>query len=189
MPVQSFLNFLAAITPLPPAYISDVERSLHTEHYKSRQIFHAAGQTENRLWFIEKGFARSYYFDPAGKEHTLVFYKENDLIFSYKGYWSEPTDYYLEALQPSSLISLAYGEMSKIFPLAETKALVQYFIRQRNQQDIFKSRIMGWSAEERYKQFRKVYPEIFRMASVRVIATYLNMTRENLSRLMGRNIM
>ena len=187
MPVQSLLNFLSDITPLTSLFKAELVLSLHIEHYMPRQIFHSAGQTENRLWFLEKGFARSYYFDPAGKEHTLVFYHENEMIFSQKGYWKEASDYYLEALQPVSLISLAYEELAKLFPFPETKILIQYFLRQRHQQDIFKSRIMSWSAEERYKEFRKFYPEIFQKASVRLIATYLNMTRENLSRLIGRD--
>jgi CRP-like cAMP-binding protein len=180
MPVHSLLDFLSEITPLTSLFKAEIMPLLHTEHYNPRQIFHSAGQTENRLWFLEMGFARSYYFDPAGKEHTLVFYNASDLIFSHKGYWKEPSDYYLEALQPVSLISLAYEELAKLFPFPETKILMQYFLRQRHQQDVFKSRIMSWSAEERYKQFRKIYPEIFQKASVRLIATYLNMTRENL---------
>jgi hypothetical protein len=68
----------------------------------------------------------------------------------------------------------------------EIKILIEIFSRQRYHQELFKSRLMTWTAEERYNQFRKANPDIFKLASIRLIASYLNMTRENLSRLMGR---
>jgi CRP-like cAMP-binding protein len=187
MSVESLIGYLSAITPLSPPFKEEMQAGLQTENYKARQIIHAAGQTENRLWYLESGFARTYYFDQAGKEHTLIFYEEKELIFSYKGFWKESTDYYLEVLKPSSLISLSYEYLTGLFQLEETKILAQVFIRQRHQDDLFKSRMMTWTAEERYKQFRKIHPEIFGKTSVRLIASYLNMTRENLSRLISRD--
>lgn len=183
---ESLISYLSAITKLAPAFLEDLERGIDEEQYKPHQIIHAAGQTENRLWFIESGFARSYYFDPTGKEHTLSFYLGNEIMFSYKGYWKEPVDYYLEILTPSLLISLTYDSLYILERHEEAKSLIRTFIRQRFYQELFKSRLMTWTAEERYHQYRKSHPEIFKLASIRLIASYLNMTRENLSRLMGR---
>jgi CRP-like cAMP-binding protein len=187
MSVESLISYLSTITKLSPAYIGALRSSLEEEQYKPHQVIHAAGQVESRLWFIGTGFARSYYFDQTGKEHTLSFYLENEVIFSYKGFWGEATDYYLEVLAPATLISLPYEALNKfIEQYPETRALVNIFTRQRYYQELFKSRLMTWAAEERYHQFRKANPEIFKIASIRLIASYLNMTRENLSRLMGR---
>lgn len=183
---ESLIGYLSAIIKLSPVFIEELKRGLDEEHYKPHQIIHASGQTENRLWYIETGFARSYYFDQTGKEHTLSFYLENEIIFSYKGFWKEPTDYYLEVLTPTILISLSYEALYKLEQHEETKTLIHIFTRQRYYQELFKSRLMTWSAEERYYQFRKASPEIFKLASIRLIASYLNMTRENLSRLIGR---
>jgi CRP-like cAMP-binding protein len=187
MSVESLIGYLSAITKLSTAFIGELRSGLDQEQYKPHQIIHAAGQVENRLWYIETGFARSYYFDQSGKEHTLSFYLENEIIFSYKGFWREATDYYLEVLTPTNLISLPYESLYRLMEQhAETRTLIDVFTRQRYYQELFKSRLMTWTAAERYYQFRKANPDIFKLASIRLIASFLNMTRENLSRLMGR---
>ncbi|WP_171972573.1 Crp/Fnr family transcriptional regulator [Mucilaginibacter polytrichastri] len=189
MNTEPLFNLLNSVTELSGAFKDVLIGHLKEEKIKAHQIIHAAGQTENRLWFVESGFARSYYFDQTGKEHTLTFYTTHDVIFSYKGFWKETTDYYLEVVSESKLISLSYESLCNLIDIyPEAWKLVTVFIRQRYYLDLFKSRLMTWSAEERYAQFRKASPEIFRLASVRLIASYLNMTRENLSRLMGKDL-
>ncbi|NNU33672.1 hypothetical protein HK413_05055 [Mucilaginibacter sp. S1162] len=58
--------------------------SAKNEIYQPHQIIHADGQRENRLWFLEQGFVRSYYFDHTGREHTLAFYDNKELVFPMK---------------------------------------------------------------------------------------------------------
>lgn len=189
MNTNPLFSLLSGLTDLSENFRAALTANLKEEKIKPHQIIHAAGQTENRLWYLENGFARTYYFDQTGKEHTLTFYTSNDIIFSYKGFWKENTDYYLEVLTESKLLSLTYESLIKLidqFP--ETWKLISIFTRQRYYLDLYKSRLMTWSAEERYSQFRKASPEIFRIASVRLIASYLNMTRENLSRLMSKDL-
>jgi CRP-like cAMP-binding protein len=189
MNISPLLSLLSSITELSPVFKEALSNHLKEEKYKAHQIIHAAGQVENRLWYLESGFARTYYFDPTGKEHTLAFYTTNEIIFSYKGFWKETSDYYLEVITESQLISLPYDALAYLidhFP--ETRTLVAVFTRQLYYLELFKSRIMTWSAEERYAQFRKASPDIFKIASLRLIASYLNMTRENLSRLLGREM-
>jgi CRP-like cAMP-binding protein len=189
MSTESLIGYLSTITNVSPNLQRDLERVHTVENYRPHQIFHAAGQIENRLWYLQSGFARSYYFDQTGKEHTLNFYQERDLIFSYKGLWKESSDYYLEAVEDTTLISITYQALNELLAnYPETKTLTQVFTRHRYNEDLFKSRLMTWHADERYKQFRKTHSNIFKRASVRLIASYLNMSRENLSRLISKDL-
>ncbi|MBK0378542.1 Crp/Fnr family transcriptional regulator [Mucilaginibacter segetis] len=187
--IDSLIAYLSGITDLSPAFTSRLHAVLKPEIYQPHQVFQAAGQRENRLWFVLQGFVRGYYFDPSGKEHTLSFHSENELIFSYEGFWQETADRYLEALQPTGVYSLSYEELASLLPqFREAQLLKEVFVRHQYQQERFRKRLLTWSAEERYRQTRKLQPELFRKASVRLIATYLNMTRENLSRLMAKDL-
>lgn len=189
MPISTLLELLFRITPLSLEFKRELPQVLHEENYRVHQIIHAAGQIENRLWFLETGLVRSYYFDATGKEHTLAFYTEMAVIFSYPGYWKEASDYYIEALSQVRLISLSYESLAILRSHhPEVSILTQHFMRRHHAQESYRCRLLTWAAEERYLQFRKSHPEIFRMASLRLIASYLNMTRENLSRLMGRDL-
>src|SRR5215217_2842823 len=180
---EAIIEYLSSVSVLSRALKAELQQLVVREDYKPHQVIHAAGHTENRFWFIEKGFARTYYLDSSGKEHTLSFYPENNIVWSNQGYWSEPADYYLEVLEPSVVLSVTYHmlrQLNGLYP--ETTGLIQDLIRQQYRQDLLKSRLLALTAEERYQQVRRTMPELFRRSSVRLIASYLNMTRENLSR-------
>lgn len=189
MNASPFIQFLAGLTTLPAPLEEALAKLVVREVYKPHQIVHAAGQTESRCWFLESGLARTYYLDRSGKEHTLAFYQEGQLIWSVQGFWNEPVDYYLEVLEPSVLLAIAYASFNELTATFQaTGSLVQALIRQQYNQELVKNRLLALPAEERYLQVRKNMPELFRRVSVRLIATYINMTRENLSRLMGRDL-
>ncbi|WP_198171481.1 Crp/Fnr family transcriptional regulator [Mucilaginibacter aquatilis] len=189
MSVAFFIAYLNNLITLPAPLAGKLEQACHEEIYQPHQVIHAAGQPETRLWFLSQGFCRAYYFDHTGKEHTLAFYDAGDLIFSYEGYWQESTDRYLEALDRSVLISLRYTDLhSMLQDYPQAIKLKDIFVRRHEHLERFRKRLMTWSAEERYLQTRKLQPDLFRKTSVRLIATYLNMTRENLSRLMARDL-
>jgi len=185
----SLINLLSGITKLSPDFTKTLTDFLREEKYNVHQVIHTSGQLENRLWFVDSGFARTYYFDPGGKEHTLNFFTPNQLIFSYNGCWKEASDDYLEVVIETNLLSLTYESFYYLLEnYQETTSLKHFFVRQRYYQDIYKSRLLTWSTEQRYLHFRRASPDIFKIASLRLIASYLNMTRENLSRLMGREV-
>jgi len=184
MPDLAFIEYLSSLTGLSSDLAAALHAQLNQETYRNHQVFHSEGQAENRLWFLEEGLVRSYYFDPAGKEHTLQFFSTGEVIFSWHGFYQERTDFYLEALEPSKLWALGYNALNSLceaFP--ELVDIAKVIARRRFHTDTFYSRLMTLGAEERYRQFRNLHPDIFRRIPVRLIATYLNMTRENLSKL------
>ncbi|MGY3211911.1 Crp/Fnr family transcriptional regulator [Mucilaginibacter sp. HD30] len=189
MSTTPIIPFLSALTTLPAPLQEAIEKRVVREVYKPHQIVHAAGHTENRCWYVTSGLARTYYLDQAGKEHTLAFYREGQMIWSVQGFWNEPADYYLEVLEPAVWFALPYrsfNELTATFP--QTGSLVQALTRQQYHQELSRNRLLALPAEERYLQLRKTLPELFRRVSVRLLASYLNMTRENLSRLMARDL-
>jgi CRP-like cAMP-binding protein len=189
MNIDSLIDHLSTMVNVSSAFQEAVKAGMKSEFYKARQIIHSAGQIENRLWFIESGFVRTYYFDSSGKEHTLKFYSDKDMIFSYQGFYQEASDYYIDVVSPSAMLSLTYERFASLIQnFVEAKTITQIFTRQYHHQELFKSRLMTLAAEERYYQFRKAQPGIFKKASVRIIASYLNMTRENLSRLITKDM-
>lgn len=188
MTIPSLVDFLASLADPSSELLAELNTLIRQEFYHNHQVFQGAGQVENRLWYLPQGLVRAYYFDVSGKEHTLHFFLGGEVIFSWQGVFQEPADYYLEALEPTHLVAINYTTVESLrtrFP--EFKVMANTIVRRRLLQDHFYSRLMTWSAEERYRQFRKVNPVIFQRVSVRLIATYLNMTRENLSKLISHD--
>jgi CRP-like cAMP-binding protein len=165
---------------------SALENLLHNEIYKNKQIIHAAGQVETNLFLVENDFARSYYYDHNGTEHTVKFWTSGELIFSYEGYYKVPSFYYTEYMETSHVIAFSYNdliELQKKFP--ETSALIKYALLKNRREEYERQNILTLPANERYIRLIQNNHTIFQKSSARFIASYLNMSRETLARLMG----
>lgn len=184
MAALRFIDFLSALTDLSEDLLTALNDSLKPELFHHHQVFHVGGQVENRIWYLEEGLVRAYYYDQKGKEHTVQFFSAGEVIFSWQGLYKEPNDCYLEALELSKLSSLHYERFHYLREhFSEMKTIALVIARRRHHLDLFYRRLMVLSAEERYRLFRHLHPDIFRKVSIRLIATQLNMTRENLSKL------
>jgi CRP/FNR family transcriptional regulator, anaerobic regulatory protein len=186
MSKEELIGRLSGIADLSAAFRSALAEVIFPELYRTRQIIGAPGG-QQRMWLVGSGTVRRYYYSDAGREITESFYASGELIFSWEGYWSGRTDAYLEALTPGSLYALRYADLEAIRHFPEYETLTRHFLLQQRRMESGRTRLLLLSAEERYRRFRKMNPAIFREVSLRIIASYLNMTRENLSRLIAKN--
>ncbi|MDG1870544.1 MAG: Crp/Fnr family transcriptional regulator [Flavobacterium sp.] len=135
--------------------------------------------------FIEKGILRSYATDEKGNEHVIQFAFEgwwiSDLASFLQGSNSTHT---IEAIEDSELLLLTYTAredlMSKL-PVFETyqRILLQ------NAFIAFQSRVnaaLNSSAEEKYLKLTSAYPDIIARVPQHMIASFLGLTPETLSR-------
>ena len=168
--------------------IVDLEGELKEEFYQTHQILHAAGQQENRLYFIEKGLIRNYYYDHHGNEHTVKFWEAHDILFSYEGYYSVPSYFYTEVIGASTLITLSYAALHELdtkYP-AITELIKNMLLRYQNEEYEIK-RLIALPPEERFITLRTKRPNLFKKVPARIIASYLHLTRETLTRYIARN--
>ncbi|MEO7045529.1 MAG: Crp/Fnr family transcriptional regulator [Ferruginibacter sp.] len=168
--------------------ITDLEERLKEEFYKTHQILHAAGQQENRLYFIEKGLIRNYYYDHHGNEHTVKFWEANDILFSYQGYYSVPSYFYTEIIEASTLITLSYSALHELdtkYP--EITELIKNMLLGYQNEEYEIQRLISLPPEERFITLRTKRPNLFKKVPARIIASYLHLTRETLTRYIARN--
>jgi CRP-like cAMP-binding protein len=167
---------------------SELEVRLHIEIYTNKQIIHAAGQVETKVYLIESGFARSYYYDNKGGDHTVKFWTSGEVIFFYEGYNKTPSFYYTEFMETSNAIALSHSDLTEMqnkFP--ETSMLIKYALLQNRKEEYERQILLTLPANERYKRLLEHNHAIFQKSPAKFIASYLNMSRETLARLMGRH--
>ncbi|PAW95189.1 hypothetical protein CKK33_17455 [Mucilaginibacter sp. MD40] len=188
MNLASIFSVLSNITGLSDTLKEELSEKAGEEKYKAHQIIHAAGQMENRLYFIESGFARNYYYDHHGNEHTVRFWKAGDIVFSHEGYYNVPSYFYTEILEESRLITLNYiilHDLDNRF--SEIATVIKAILIKYQHEEYEKQKLIALPAEERFLLFRENNPNIFKKAPSRIIASYLHITRETLTRYIGRN--
>lgn len=136
-------------------------------------------------FFVESGLLRQYALDSKGKEHTISFAPENWLVTDRESvYFDQPSAYNIQALEDSKVIMLGENFLESLsqkipsFTEFNNKLLHNHI---RHLQNRIKH-LLSSSAEERYLAFVNMYPDILLRVPQTMIASYLGITPESLSR-------
>jgi CRP-like cAMP-binding protein len=145
---------------------------------------------DGEIWktncFIASGSLRIYRISDDGKEHTFRFGVETWWVTDVESYNNEkPSLYNIEALESS--IVIVWTKEKWISLMSEIPALRTFQDRltassyEASQRRIYS--LISSSAEEKYTDFQKTYPTIFNRAPLHMVASYLGLSRETVSRL------
>ncbi len=157
-----------------------IEKSIR----KSQSILHD-GEVWKMNCFIAKGCFRLYRFGKDGVDHTMRFGVENWWMTDQESYNNNtPSLYNIEALATSHIIMWKKEEweelLSQLPNLKNFQEKLSARAYETSQQRIYS--LISNSAEEKYVEFQKTYPNVFNKVPLYMIASYLGMSRETLSR-------
>jgi CRP-like cAMP-binding protein len=132
---------------------------------------------------------KSYTVDDAGVEHIIQFGIEGWIIADLFSFLTnESASYNIDAVEDVELTLMsksAHDELLKKLPKYETYTRLNfegaYIAMQRRLTSIISS-----SLEERYEKFRLQYPEMMQRFPQHMIASYMGLTPETLSRVRRR---
>lgn len=136
--------------------------------------------------FVESGLLRSFTVDEKGTEHILQFGMQGWWVADlYSFLTGEPSEYNIEALEDSEILLITNSSWDLL--LKEVPAFERYFrVLIQNNLIATQRRLMGTmstSAEERYLKLLQDFPDIIQRVPQHMIASYIGITRETLSRL------
>lgn len=136
-------------------------------------------------FFVEEGLLRQYSIDSKGKEHTISFAPENWFVSDRESaYFGESSPYYIQAQENSKVVLIdesfiaMLSEKMPSFIEFNTKLLHNHIRHLQNRVN----RLLSASAEERYLHFIDMYPDILLRVPQTMVASYLGITPESLSR-------
>ena len=157
---------------------------------RKKQFLLHEGEECRYTAFVEKGILRSYTIDEKGSEHILQFAMEGGWIADlYSFLTNEPSTYNIEALEGCELLLITKPSWDLLFE--KIPAFEKYFrIILQNNLIATQKRLMGSlseTAEEKYEKLVASYPGHLQKLPQHMIASYLGITRETLSRI-RRNI-
>lgn len=144
----------------------------------------------NTLYFIEKGVARSYYYNREGKDITAWFFNEGGFMTSVESFFQQkPSAYHIELLEDCVLYSISKVDLELLF---EKYHRMECFGRKlviKLLGDMMGklNAIQFQTAKERYHFMIHEYPDLYYRVPLGHIASYLGITQETLSRIRGRS--
>ena len=138
--------------------------------------------------FVEKGLLRTFTIDGKGNDHILQFSMEGWWIADlYSFYTGEVSSYNIEALEDCELLLIT--EPNYEILLDKIPILERYFrILIQNNLVATQRRLMdsmSVPAEEKYLKLINNFPDGLQRIPQHMIASYLGITRETLSRIRG----
>jgi CRP-like cAMP-binding protein len=177
---------ISAVVPLTEEEFNWCTTLFVPKTLRKRQYLLQQGDVCRYQAFVEKGILRSYTIDEKEDEYILQFASEGWWLADLSSYLTdEPSILNIDAIEDAEvlLISKASWEMA----MQEIPKLEHYFriIIQNHLVATQKRLLQSFSetAEEKYIRFLKTFPGCGHRVPLHMIASYLGIKRETLSRL------
>lgn len=183
---SSILNNIKRYVDLPAEDEEKLKAIITTSRIKKRQFIIQPGFVCRYRTYIVQGAFRVYYLDLDGKEHTVSIGVEDWFVTDFLSYINQvPALNFAEALEDSVIFQMRYEEIESL--CKESHALSEYF-RLTTEKAFAHSRrrvisSISKTAEERYDEYQAKYPSIVNRVPQYVLASYLGMSPEFLSKI------
>jgi CRP-like cAMP-binding protein len=180
-----------ATTPLTDGETESILSFFTPKKFRKRQYFLQEGEVCKHLAFIVKGAMRQYSVNDKGEEHIIKLFIENWWANDRESLMKQtPSSYFIDAWEDTEVLLVTKVDLTdlvdRIPALSEwiRKLDVNYAIASQRRL----SAAISLSAEERYHDLEKTYPEFLQRFPQHIIASYLGINRETLSRIRGRGV-
>lgn len=153
---------------------------------RKHQYLLQEGDHWNYNAFVCSGFLRKYTIDEKGNEHTVYFSIENWWTGDRQSLMDKtPSTYNIDAVENTTVLLIHETNFQLLMQqLPAFKDLVnKIFQRSLSASHERINVTISLSAEEKYKYFLKKFPKLAGRIPLHMLASYLGMTRETLSRI------
>ncbi|KJD34441.1 catabolite gene activator protein [Tamlana nanhaiensis] len=186
MEIQPLLNYIKKEIDLTPDEEALLTQKVIFRTYLKNQFIIQQGDVCKFQCFVISGCTKTFYADDDGQEHIMMFSIE-DWWASDMGSFITQTaaDFNVQCLEKTQVAMFDYHDMETL--CKEIPKLERFFriIIQRGFVSLQKRLIRNFSlpAKERYLYFRNQYPKIEQRIPQYMLASYLGITKEFLSKI------
>ena len=165
---------------------SIIVSKLKSRTYLKGQYIVQEGDVCKYQTFVLSGKVRTFYLDENGNEHIIAFGIENWWIGDICSFTTQTSaEFNTHCLENTTVLQITYKDMQELYDLVPQ--LDRYFrlIIQKAYGNMSKRivRNHSMSAKERYTVFVETYPEIVNRVPQYMVASYLGITKEFLSKI------
>lgn len=182
--IDQFKNYIKEKIDITDEQFDLISAPLKVKKFDKSQIIQYKGDNLKHGFFVGRGLLRAYSIDSKGKEHILQFAPENWLISDRNNMNNEPSEFFIEAIEASEAVLMPNDFLQQA--AIQVPCLQPMQIRLLNNSIRFMQKrinmLLSATAEERYLDFIKLYPNLTLRVPQWMIASYLGITPESLSR-------
>jgi len=182
--INQFKNYLQEKIQITDEQFDSISGDLKIKKFDKNEIIQYTGDISKHGFFVCKGLLRTYSIDSKGKEHILQFAPENWLISDRNNMNNEASVFFIDAIENTEAVLMPNDFMEQA--AIKVPCLQPMHTRLLNNSIRFMQKrinmLLSATAEERYLDFIKLYPNLTLRVPQWMIASYLGITPESLSR-------
>ncbi len=183
--MTTFLETVSDFFPSDEVILSFFENETESVEVKKGELISTHDSLNRNVYFVEKGLVRSFYYE-GGKDITTNFYSEGRLFANIDTLFDEkPTKYTIEAIEDTKIAFCNYLKLEKLCDQSLSAANFSRYIlgKLMTQMADRIASLQYMTAKEKYAKLMEEHPDIILRAPLGMIATYLGISQETLSRI------
>ncbi len=147
------------------------------------------GQVSHRIHFICSGCLRFFFINEEGQEATRYIAFEDNFATALCSFISgNPSSEFLQALEYSEILYLSQDDFNHLIAIMPSfEKFYRHYLEKAyvNNSNKLMS-LLTLNATERYRQLLQQHPKIVQRLPNKMVASYLNISQETLSRLKSK---
>ncbi|WP_324680541.1 Crp/Fnr family transcriptional regulator [Hymenobacter sp. GOD-10R] len=186
--MQALLDHIAQFVPLSAELAATLRQRTQSHHFRKQELLHKADTVCRRTYWIQRGLVR-IYFNKDGKIVTDGFAAENEWMTSaYSFMRGVPDAYAIAAIEPTEAYSWSLEDLLHLFDQFHEMERFGRMIMSAQfiQQSERLNSLRFTSPAEKYQHFCTYYQPILGRLPLGMIASYLGITPETLSRVRAK---
>jgi CRP-like cAMP-binding protein len=159
--------------------------------FSKGEIVQMPNEQKHKIIRVINGLLRMYFVDENGKEHIYLFAPEGWILSDFSAISeSKKSIFFIDAIENSQVEITTKDINEKISNTFEkhTNQTIELMGRRIATLQNRVIMLLSFSALERYKQFIRTYPDIVNRVPQKMIASYLGITPQALSKIRGQKM-
>lgn len=186
-----FLNYVNKFISLTPEEETFLLSKIVQRNYLKDQYITQQGDVCKSVNFIISGCTKTYYMDIEGQEHIVMFSIEDWWTSDLGSFISQaPADFNVQCLEKTQLIQFSHTSLEDLYKeIPKFERLFRKIVERAfvaSQKRVIRN--FSLTAKERYQIFKNTYPKIEQRVPQYMIASYLGITKEFLSKIKSQII-
>lgn len=182
---KSLKDHLEKFTRITEKEFELVLQYFRHQQLKKNEYLIKSGASVDHTYWIKKGLVISSFNDSKGKEHIMQFAIENCWITDQQAFYNQSKAIFnIVCLEDSEVLCLSYTNREKL--CADIPEMNTFFRKKANDSFVKQQKrlltYMTSDAKERYDLLLQEYPGLVQRVPKKILAAYLGVTRETLSR-------
>lgn len=186
MNIQPLLDNLGKYISLSVEEENNLRSKVKYRKYLKNQYLVQAGDVCRYTSYVISGCTKTFFIDDEGQEHIVMFSAEDWWSSDIASFITQtPADFNIQSIENTEVIQFSYENMEQLY--TEIPKLERYFrkIIERafvaSQKRIIRN--FSMTAKDRYLIFKESYPNLEQRIPQYMIASYLGITKEFLSKI------